>query len=325
MQQHPTSIDPSNDTPAVPELSIVVPIYNEEGAVSQLHRDLVETLTPLGKSFEIIFVDDGSKDRSLEIMRTLSPLTIIQLRANSGQTAAFSAGFAHASGQIVITLDGDGQNPPSDIPKILEPLEGDEYDVVSGWRKDRKDPLLKKIISRGANLLRHFILSDSIHDSGCSLKAYRSECFEDLQLMGEMHRFIPQLLAWKGFRVTEVPVQHLPRITGRTKYNWRRTVKGFIDMASIAFWKRYANRPLHLFGGLGILSLLLGSTLFLILLYQKFVLGQPLADSSLPLLAALAVIMGLQFFVGGILADIAIKSHYRNRSVYSIKQVIEND
>ncbi len=219
-----------------PYLSVVVPLYNEEGNVAELYRKIYEAVQKIGRPFEIIFIDDGSKDRTLEVAKKLSPLKLIAFRKNFGQTAAFDAGFKEAKGEIIITLDGDLQNDPADIPLLLEKMtEG--YDVVSGWRHKRQDPWSKKIPSRIANLLRKILIHDDIHDSGCSLKAYKRECFKDLDFFGEMHRFIPAILQLEGYRVGEVIVSHHPRIHGVTKYNWKRGIKGFVDMISIWFWR----------------------------------------------------------------------------------------
>ena len=205
-----------------PYLSIVVPLYNEKGNVKELHKRILEAVQKIGRSFEIIFVDDGSHDGTLEEVRSFTPLKLIVFRRNFGQTAAFDAGIKAALGEIIVTLDGDLQNDPANIPLLLQKID-EGYDIVSGWRFKRNDPLMKRIFSRGANLLRKILVQDGIHDSGCSLKAYRRECFREMDLFGEMHRFMPALLVFDGFRVAEVKVSHHPRIYGRTKYNWKTT------------------------------------------------------------------------------------------------------
>ena len=215
-----------------PYISVVVPIYNEEGNVLELHRQIKEACQTLGKSYEIIFIDDGSMDATVKNCGGLSPLKLIKFRKNFGQTAAFDAGFKNAEGEIIITMDGDLQNDPRDIPLLLAEMEKG-FDVISGWRWQRKDSFSKKIFSRVANILRKFFIADTIHDSGCSLKAYKAECFHDLDLFGEMHRFIPALLELQGFKVGEVKVSHHPRVHGQTKYNWRRSIKGLVDMISV--------------------------------------------------------------------------------------------
>lgn len=307
------------------ELSIVVPIYNEEGNVKELHRRIKEECQKLGKSFEIIFVDDGSKDATVEKCKGLSPLKLIKFRRNFGQTAAFDAGFQAADGKIVITLDGDLQNDPADISKLLEKID-EGYDIVSGWRYQRKDPLSKKIFSRVANLLRKIFIRDNIHDSGCSLKAYRRECFDDLELHGEMHRFIPALLEIEGFKVAEVKVSHHPRIHGVTKYNWKRAVKGIIDMMTIWFWRKYFNRPLHLFGASGMLLSVLGGGILIWMFVEKVFLGASLEERIWPMIGVMLVLVGVQLFVSGIIADIAIKNYFKSKGSrgYSIKEITEN-
>lgn len=230
-------------------VSIVVPIYNEEENVTELHKEILDVCVANGYTFEIIFVDDGSSDRTVEVCKTLKPLKLIQMRKNFGQTAAMDAGIKKAQYEYIITMDGDRQNDPADIPNMIKYLEDNNFDVVSGWRKNRKDTFMKRFTSRGANMLRHMIVHDGIHDSGCSLKVYRKECFDGINLYGEQHRFIPALLKIKGFSIGEVVVHHRPRTAGKTKYNWRRTIKGFVDMISVWFWSKFASRPLHLMGG----------------------------------------------------------------------------
>lgn len=306
-------------------ISVVVPVFNEEGNVEKLHQRILEECQKLNKKFEIIFVDDGSKDKTVEACNKLSPLRLIKFRKNYGQTAAFDAGFQMAKGEIVITMDGDLQNDPADISKLLEKID-EGYDVVSGWRHKRKDSLSKKIFSRGANLLRKFFIQDNIHDSGCSLKAYKRECFNDLELFGEMHRFIPALLEMDGFRVAEVKVSHHPRINGVTKYNWKRAFKGFVDMAAIWFWRKYANRPLHLFGASGIILSFLGVLILAWMFVEKVFLSQSIGERIWPMIGVMFVLVGLQLFISGLLADIMIKNYFKskNHRGYYIKEVINN-
>ncbi|MBI2439614.1 MAG: glycosyltransferase family 2 protein [Candidatus Moranbacteria bacterium] len=305
-----------------PYLSIVVPLYNEEGNVRELHRRIHEALQKIGKPFEIIFVDDGSKDKTVEETNGLSPLTLVRFRKNFGQTAAFDAGIKAAKGEILITLDGDLQNDPADIPLLLAKID-EGYDVVSGWRFNRKDTLMKRFFSRGANMLRKILVKDGIHDSGCSLKAYRTECFREVDLFGEMHRFMPALLALDGFRVAEVKVSHHPRIHGTTKYNWKRAVKGFVDMIAIWFWRKYSYRPIHLFGGSGLFLSLLGTGVLVWMLIEKFYFGASLSERLWPLVGIFFVLIGVQLFIYGLLADIVVRNYYhsRGRMNYSIREV----
>ncbi len=308
-----------------PYLSIVVPLYNEEGNVEELHRRIKSACEALGKSYEIIFVDDGSDDKTVEKCVGLSPLKLIKFRRNFGQTAAFDAGIKQSRGEIIITMDGDLQNDPQDISKLLEKMK-EGYDVVSGWRWQRKDSLSKKIFSRGADFLRKILLHDEIHDSGCSLKAYKKECFDEMDLFGEMHRFIPALVSISGYKVGEVKVSHHPRVHGKTKYNWKRVVKGFVDMISVWFWEKFSNRPLHLFGGTGILFFLIGALILVWMATEKLFLGHSLSERIWPMVGIFMVLMGIQFFISGLLADIMVRSYYKNRKNlnYSIKEIIEN-
>ena len=307
-----------------PYLSVIVPLYNEEGNVKELHRRILEAVQKIGRPFEIIFVDDGSRDATLEEARSLSPLRLVEFRKNFGQTAAFDAGIKAARGEIIITLDGDLQNDPADIPLLLEKIN-EGYDVVAGWRFKRQDSLMKRFFSRGANLLRKILIRDNIHDSGCSLKAYKRECFRHIDLFGEMHRFMPALLALDGFRVTEVKVSHHPRIHGKTKYNWKRAIKGFVDMIAIWFWRKYSYRPLHLFGGAGVFLSLLGSGILVWMLVEKIFFGASIAERLWPLVGIFFVLIGVQLFVSGLLADIAVRSYYQlhQRMNYSIREVRE--
>jgi glycosyltransferase involved in cell wall biosynthesis len=302
--------------------SIIIPAYNEEKNVAPLHAEILATMQTLGEPFEILFVNDGSTDGTAAALDALSPITVIHLRKNFGQTAALDAGIKHATGEIIITLDGDGQNPPSEIPKLLAEMERGGYDVVSGWRRNRQDSFMKRLVSRGAKELRGVFVKDRVHDSGCSLKAYKRICFQDVDLHGEMHRFIPAILSWSGFSVGEVEVAHRARMHGHSKYSWKRIVKGLIDMLSIWFWRKYANRPLHLFGTLGIALGLIGMSLIAYLFVKRVIWEQSIADSNLPLLAVFLFILGIQFFISGISIDINIRQLYSgHKKIYSIRDI----
>lgn len=307
-------------------ISVVVPVFNEEGNVRELHKEILEVCKKENYKFEIIFVDDGSKDKTPEICKELKPLKYIRMRKNFGQTAAMDAGIKAAQYDYIVTMDGDRQNDPADIPKLVKYLEDNNLDIVSGWRKNRKDTVMKKFTSRVANFLRGIIVKDHIHDSGCSLKIYKKECFDHINLYGEMHRFIPALLKIKGFEVGEVVVNHRPRTAGVTKYNWKRTVKGFVDMISLWFWSKYSVRPLHILGAGGMVSIFLGVVcgIWSIVL---FALGKKMSANIMPpLLTVFFIIVGLLMFIFGLMSDMMSKTYYGSGidKSYSIKETIEN-
>lgn len=308
-----------------PYVSVVVPLYNEEGNVKELHKQVLAACQVLGKSFEIIFIDDGSKDGTVKDCEGLSPLTLIKFRKNFGQTAAFDAGIKQAQGEVIITMDGDLQNDPKDIGLLLEKMN-EGFDVVSGWRFARKDTFMKKFFSRTANILRKILIQDNIHDSGCSLKAYKKECFENVDLFGEMHRFMPAILQFDGYKVGEVKVNHRPRIHGQTKYNWKRAIKGFVDMISIWFWRKYSNRPLHLFGATGMFFSFVGFAILAWMAVEKIFFGMSLAERNWPLVGVFFVMVGIQLFVFGLLADILLKIYYKNRNTmnYNVEKIIQS-
>lgn len=307
-------------------ISVVVPVFNEEGNVRELHKEILEVCKKENYKFEIIFVDDGSKDKTPEICKELKPLKYIRMRKNFGQTAAMDAGIKLAQYDYIVTMDGDRQNDPADIPKLVNYLEENDLDIVSGWRKNRKDTVMKKFTSRVANFLRGIIVKDNIHDSGCSLKIYKKECFDHINLYGEMHRFIPALLRIKGFVVGEVVVNHRPRTAGVTKYNWKRTIKGFVDMISLWFWSKYAVRPLHILGAGGMVSIFLG-VVCAIWSIVLFALGYKMSNNIMPpLLTVFFIIVGLLMFIFGLMSDMMSKTYYGSGidKSYSIKETIEN-
>jgi len=308
-----------------PYLSVVVPLYNEEGNVKELHQKIKNACEKIGKPFEVIFIDDGSRDGTANDCIGLSPLKLIKFRKNFGQTAAFDAGFKNASGEIIITMDGDLQNDPADIQLLLDKMQ-EGYDIVSGWRWQRKDSLMKHLSSRMANLLRKVLVKDTIHDSGCSLKAYKAECFQDLDIFGEMHRFIPALLELQGYKVGEVKVSHQARIHGKTKYNWRRGLKGIVDMISVWFWRKYANRPLHLFGGSGIILSVVGSLILAWMAIEKIFFQAELSEKIWPMMGVFFIMIGVQLFIFGLMADIMIKNYYKSqkRMNYSIERIVQS-
>ena len=307
-------------------LSVIVPVLNEGEAVVTLYREILAVCQRIGKPFEIIFVNDGSSDNTLEVLKSLSPIKIINLRRNFGQTAAMDAGIKAAKGRYLATLDGDGQNNPSDIPNLIKKLEQDDLDVVSGWRKNRKDTTSKRYSSLLAAFVRKFLINDGIHDSGCSLKVYKKECFEKVNLYGEMHRFIPAVLKIKGFRIGEEIVDHRPRTTGRTKYNWKRGVKGVLDMIGVWFWQKYANRPLHLFGGMGVLLMLVSVLAGLMAVYARIFRDQDLSNTAWTILSMFGFFSGVLLFVFGLISDMLSKIYFGSTkdTAYDVKEVIEH-
>lgn len=280
---------------------------NEEENVATLHGEIVAAAKKIKKPFEIIFIDDGSTDNTYAELLKLDPITILRMRRNFGQTASMDAGIKAAQGEFLVTLDGDLQNDPADVPKMLEKLLKEDLDVVCGWRKRRKDTFSKRFISQGARWLRSFLVSDGVHDSGCTLRVYRQECFEGVNLRGEMHRFIPAILKWRGFQIGEMVTNHRARIHGTTKYNFKRTLKGFLDMLSLWFFQKYSARPLHFLGGVGILLGSSGVALLAWLFFARLVWGYSLSDRIWPLMAIFLILFGFQMFVSGLIMDLMIQ------------------
>ncbi|HEX55442.1 MAG: glycosyltransferase [Candidatus Altiarchaeales archaeon] len=308
------------------DISIIIPVLNEENSLVELHSKLRDVMDKLENNYEIIFVDDGSTDKSFDILKEInskdSKVKIIKFRKNFGQSAAMKAGFDHAGGDIIVTMDSDLQNDPRDIPELLRKIR-EGFDVVSGWRINRKDPITKRIPSKISNFLARHLTGVNIHDFGCTLKAYRKEVLEDIELHGEMHRYIPALVAWKGFKISEVKVNHNPRKYGKTKYNWKRFIKGILDLILITFWQKYSHRPIHIFGGLGIILITLGIFEGIYSIYLKLFYRIDLSDHFLAVASFLSVILGVQFLISGILADICIKNYYRSGEIYNIEKMLE--
>ncbi len=303
-----------------PVISVVVPVFNEEANVGPLHQELVDALRPLNQSFEIIFVDDASTDKTCETLKKLSPVKIIRLRRQFGQSCALDAGIKNAKGKIIITLDGDGQNDPKDIPLLLNTLQ-DGWDVVCGWRFKRNDPFMKRFISKGAKMLRRWLVMDDINDAGCTFRAYRRECFEDLELYAELHRMIPALLKWRGYKITDVKVNHRPRTAGKTKYSWSRVFKGFMDMIYVWFWRSYSQRPLHLFGGFGLFFILSGSFLLMALFVARLFFDYQLSNKIWPMVGFFSLLLGIQLILMGLMAAHAV--NVGGQKKYYVDSVID--
>ncbi len=308
------------------ELSIVIPAYNEEKNVKILYNELNKVLIDFGKDYEIIFVDDGSQDNTLGELKKISAsdpkLKIINFVYNFGQTAAMSAGIKNAGGEIIILMDSDLQNDPVDIPKLLEKIN-EGYDVVSGWRKDRKDKLIsRRVPSWIANWFIKFITGVKIHDYGCTMKAYRRALIQGLSLYGEMHRFIPAYAQWYGSKVAEIEVNHRPRIHGKTNYTLSRTFKVILDLIFIKFLSKYMNRPMHFFGGIGFVSLFVGFISGLAALILKILGIRSFVATPLPIFSALFIIVGVQLIAMGIVAEILMRTYYESqkKEPYIIKE-----
>jgi len=311
------------------ELSIVIPVFNETENIKPLIIKLNNVLDKTGKNYEIIMVDDGSTDNSFEVMRELSEsykkLRIIRFRRNFGQTSAFSAGFDLARGSIVVTLDADLQNDPADIPKLLEELDKG-YDIVSGWRKKRFDNYLtRQLPSRIANYIISKFTGVPLHDYGCSLKAYRSEVIKNIKLYGEMHRFIPAVASWMGIEVSEVEVNHAPRVSGKSSYGIMRTVRVLLDLITVKFLLGYSTKPIQIFGLFGVISLFLGFIIAAYLSATKIFLAHTLSDRPMLLMAVLLIIFGVQLCSMGLIGEMVVRTYYESneKPTYMIKEIIE--
>jgi len=311
------------------DLSVVIPIYNEAKNVEKLYEKLEEVLSKLDKSYEVLLVDDGSTDgttdKLAEIHKRNPKYKVIQFRRNYGQTAAISAGFDYSIGDVIVTIDADLQNDPKDIPKILKKME-DGYDVVSGWRKERKDPFLTRIIpSKVANWLVSILAGIHLHDYGCTLKAYSKDVAKNVQLYGEMHRYIPALASWIGINVTEVPVSHHKRKFGKSKYGLSRTPRVILDLITLKFLLSYSTRPIQIFGSLGIITGFIGFLIALYLSYVRLLLRQPIGDRPLLLLAVLLIFLGFQFISMGLLGELAVRTYHetQNKPIYFVKNMFD--
>jgi glycosyltransferase involved in cell wall biosynthesis len=312
------------------KVSVVVPIYNEVESIPRLVEAIAAALQTSRIAYEIICVDDGSKDGSPELLKQLAQdrtdLRAVLLRRNYGQTAAMAAGFHHAMGQVIVTLDGDLQNDPADIPNLLAKLD-EGYDMVSGWRKRRQDDMFTRLIpSKIANWLIGKVTGVNIHDYGCSLKAYRTELVMDMNLYGELHRFLPALAYIEGAKITEMPVIHHARQFGKSKYGLGRTFRVLMDLFTIFFMKKFLTRPMHVFGLFGLLAMFLGLGLGGYLTFLKLGLGEDIGDRPLLILAVVLFLTGVQLFSFGLLGELLMRTYHesQNRPIYRVREVVES-
>ncbi len=319
------------------DLSLVIPVYNEEENLRPLAAEIRAALDGTGLDYEAIFIDDGSKDRSFTVLAELAAeddrIVAIRFRRNYGQTAAFAAGFDHARGRIIVTLDADRQNDPADIPALLAELDKG-YDVVNGWRENRQDDLVRRFPSRVANWLIARTSGVHLKDRGCSLRAFRSEVVRDLHLYGELHRFIPELVNFAGFTMSEVPVNHRARVAGTSKYGLSRTFRVILDLFTIHFLRKYGDRPMQLFGRWGIILFALGALIGGYLTALKLWAGitggiagfnaMTIGDRPLLLLSVLLVIIGVQFIVMGLIAELTVRTYYETQDlrVYRVREIV---
>lgn len=317
----------SNQNNIDPELSLFLPVLDEEENLRPMHAKISAALDALGKTAEVIFVDDGSTDKSLEILKDIAEsddrVRVISLRRNYGQTAAMSAGIDAAKGDILIPMDADLQNDPADIKRLLDKLD-EGYDVVSGWRKNRQDKLIsRKIPSQIANRIISWIGGVPLHDYGCSLKAYRRDVIQDVKLYGEMHRFIPIYASWAGARVTEIPVDHHARTMGRSKYGISRTVKVVFDLMTIKFMASYGTKPIYVFGTFGVIAFLLSMIAGVWAVVLKLY-GTSFILTPLPVIAIVMLAISMQFFLMGLLAELLVRTYHesQDKAIYAVRERI---
>jgi len=311
-----------------PEISVVVPIFNEEDSIPALYEQLAAALDPTGLHYELLLIDDGSRDRSFSLLRDLAArdlrVRVLRFRRNFGQTAAFSAGFDRARGEVVITIDADLQNDPRDIPRLLEKIN-EGYDVVSGWRERRRDPFIsRRLPSMLANRLISWATGVHLRDYGCSLKAYRADVVKGIQLYGELHRFIPAIASWQGVAVTEISVHHEPRRFGKSKYGIGRTVRVILDLMTVRFLLSYATRPMQIFGLIGLISMLSGLLINVYLVLLKLLTNANIGDRPLLLLGVLLIILGVQFIGIGLIGELVMRTYYeaQRKPIYVVREEI---
>ena len=311
------------------DLSIVVPVYNESESLRLLYQAICEAISPLGLNWELVLVDDGSRDNSVTILEELAQIDpvhvrVIELRRNFGQTAAIAAGIDHSDGEIVVLMDADLQNDPADIPTMLEKIDAG-YDVVSGWRKVRQDNFSRRLPSQIANWLISWATGVKLHDYGCTLKAYRREVITGFRLYGEMHRFIPAYANTFGARITELPVHHHARRFGKAKYGLERTFKVILDLVTVKFLNSYANKPIYLFGGAGIILILVSLAVLLYLFIRRVFFGISVLGSPFFQMSTMIFIMGFQSILMGLIAELLVRTYHESQGkpTYTVRKVIK--
>ena len=316
----------SNNAPSL-KLSIVLPVYNEEDNIVELHEEIVRVLDVLEGQSEIIYINDGSSDRTLEKLAELhgrdDRVVVVEFRRNFGQTAAMAAGFNLARGEVVIAMDSDRQNDPADIPKLLAKID-EGYDLVSGWRFDRKDGYLLRLLpSKIANKLISWATDVRLHDYGCSLKAFRFDVVKKISLYGEMHRFIPALASQFGVRIAEVKVNHRARVAGESKYGISRTFRVILDLMTVKFLLRFSSKPMQFFGSIGMISGAIGFVISLVITIEKLFYGVPMSDRPLLLLGILLIFIGMQFITVGLLAELMTRTYHeaQDKPIYDIRNL----
>ena len=327
-QSHAVTRGGGGGEPPRPDISVFLPVLNEEPNLLPLHEKMRAALAELGLAAEVIYVDDGSTDASLKVLREIADadprVRVISLRRNYGQTAAMSAGIDAAKGHVLIPMDADLQNDPADIKRLLAKLD-EGFDVVSGWRKDRQDKAVtRKFPSMIANRIISFIGGVPLHDYGCSLKAYRRDVLKDVRLYGEMHRFIPIYASWAGARVTEIPVEHHARTMGKSKYGLSRTLKVVFDLVTIKFMASYQTKPIYVFGSFGLTAFLISTLAGLYAVFLKLFHKADFVQTPLPILAIVMFAVGVQFFLMGLLAEMQVRTYHESqaKSIYAVRERI---
>ncbi len=311
------------------DLSVVIPLFNEEENVSPLYEELRAVLEKLGRTYEIVLVDDGSSDKTFEKLRAIAALdphvVVLRFRRNFGQTAALSAGIERARGDVIVPMDGDLQNDPADIPKLLEKMEADGFECVSGWRKNRQDSGTRVLPSKIANWLIGALSGVKIHDYGCTMKAYKREVIEGVRLYGEMHRFVPIYAHWQGARVTEMVTNHRARQFGKSKYGFNRILKVVLDLMVVKFLFQYLSKPIYIFGGFGLAALFASFVALAAAVYLKLAHLKDFVETPLLLFAGISALVGFQALLVGLLAEVLIRTYYESQGKrpYIVGQILE--